>query len=263
MLGVFIAGTVGSFVIAYLDTNLTGEAILSAEGALGDVGLLVAFSAFPLIGYVLAVRRPDNSIGWVMLGMGVFMGLPFAAYATYAIHGGPGGRDLGLLFDAFDQPIWVPIVVIPATFLLLLFPDGHLPSPRWRWFAWVARRGVWWSSSWSSCSARDRSRAARFPGRRTRWASIPCAPSWRSPSSSILVIPIGAVGSLVRLVQRFRRSSGIERLQLRWLLTAAAFVALLYAAGVLFSLGGEWTSASTTNPEWLTLLQTFRARRSR
>ena len=55
---------------------------------------------FPIIGYVLAIRQPENAIGWVMLGMGVFMGLPFASYGIYAIHGGPGGRDLGLLLEA-------------------------------------------------------------------------------------------------------------------------------------------------------------------
>jgi signal transduction histidine kinase len=255
MLGIFIVGTVGSFVIAYLDTNLTGEAILSAEGALGDVGLLVAFSAFPLIGFLLAVRRPDNSIGWVMLGMGVFMGLPFAAYGTYAIHGGPGGRDLGLLFDAIDQPMWIPVVAIPATFLLLLFPNGHLPSPRWRWFARILGWGLVFIFLVILFSPGPIEGGA-LPGAQNPLGLDSLRPFLGVAFVSILVIPIGAVGSLVSLVQRFRRSRGIERLQLRWLVTAATIVAATYAAGVLFSLGGEWTSASTTNPEWLNVLQT-------
>ena len=243
------------FVIAYLDTNLTGEPILSAEGALGDVGLLVAFSAFPLIGYLLAVRRPDNSIGWVMLGMGVFMGLPFAPYATYAIHGGPGGRDLGLLFDAIDQPMWIPVVAIPATFLLLLFPNGHLPSPRWRWFARILGGGLVFIFFVILFSPGPIEGGA-LPGAQNPLGLDSLRPFLGVAFVSILIIPIGAVGSLVSLVQRFRRSRGIERLQLRWLVTAATIVAATYAAGVLFSLGGEWTSASTTNPEWLNVLQT-------
>jgi signal transduction histidine kinase len=255
MLGVFVVGTVGTFLIAYLDAELTGNPILSAEGALGDVGLLVAFSAFPIIGYLLAVRRPENAIGWVMLGMGVVMGIPNAAYATYAVHGGPGGRELGLLLDAIDQPMWIPVVAIPATFLLLLFPNGHLPSPRWKWFARILGWGLVVIFLVILVGP------GPIEGGALNGADNPLGLEFLRPFlgvafASILIIPIGAVGSLVSLVQRFRRSRGIERLQLRWLVTAATIVAATYAASVLFSLGGEWTGASTTNPEWLNVLQT-------
>lgn len=255
MVGIFIMGSLGSFVISFLDANLTGESILSAGGALGDVGLLVAFSAFPIIGYLLATRRPENTIGWVMLGMGVFMGLPFSAYGTYAAHGGPGGRDLGLLFGAIDQPMWIPIVAIPATFLLLLFPNGHLPSPRWRWFARILGGGlvlIFFVILFSPGPIEG----GAIPGAQNPLGLDSLRPFLGPAFVAILIIPIGAVGSLVSLVQRFRRSRGIERFQLRWLVTAATVVAATYSAGVLFSLGGEWTGASTTNPEWLNVLQT-------
>jgi signal transduction histidine kinase len=69
----------------------------------------------------------------------------------------------------------------------------------------------------------------------------------------ILVIPIGVLGSLTALVLRFRRSTGIERLQLRWLLTAAAFVALLYSGMMFASLGSSW--GGDGDPGWLTWAQ--------
>ena len=255
MLGIFIVGNLGSVVIAFLDSSLTGDPILSANGALGDVGLLVAFATFPIIGYVLAVRQPENSIGWVMLGMGVFMGLPFASYGTYAIHGGPGGRELGLLFDAIDQPMWIPVVAIPATFLLLLFPNGHLPSPRWRWFARILGGGLVFIFLAILLDPAP-IEGGTLPGAPNPLGLEFLRPFLSFALISILIIPIGAVGSLVSLVQRFRRSRGIERLQLRWLVTAATIVAATYAAGVLFSLGGQWAGASATNPEWLNVLQT-------
>jgi signal transduction histidine kinase len=255
LLGVFVVGTLGSFVIAILDANLTGAPILSAGGALGDIGLLVAFSAFPIIGYVLAIRRPENTIGWVMLGMGVFMGLPFNTFGTYAIHGGPGGRNLGLIFEAIDQPMWIPVVAIPATFLLLLFPDGHLPSPRWRWFARILGGGLVFIF-FVILVGPGPIESSTLSGPQNPLGLESLRPFLGIALVSILVIPIGAVGSLLSLIQRFRRSRGIERLQLRWLVTAAIVVAGNYSAGVLFSLGGEWTGASTTNPAWLNVLQT-------
>jgi signal transduction histidine kinase len=56
----------------------------------------------------------------------------------------------------------------------------------------------------------------------------------------IVTIPIGVAGSLLALVLRFRRSTGIERLQLRWLVTAAAIVAVLYIAALFLAWGREW-----------------------
>ena len=49
--------------------------------------------------------------------------------------------DLPAVALVIDAVMWVPIVALPSTFLLLLFPSGHLPSPRWRWFARVLGAG--------------------------------------------------------------------------------------------------------------------------
>ena len=70
---------------------------------------------------------------------------------------------------------------------------------------------------------------------------------------SLLMFPIGVIGSLASLVLRFRRATGIERLQLRWLVTAAGTVAILYALALVFSLGSSWGADDT--PGWLALLQ--------
>jgi signal transduction histidine kinase len=250
-LGVFLLGLVADVVISILNANLTGAGVFS-EGPLSDLVFVGAFGMFPIIGYVLATRQPDNTIGWVMLAMGLFMGLPFASYAAYAINGGPGGPDLGLILEALDQPGWIPVVAIPATFLLLLFPDGHLPSPRWRWFARVIGGGLVFIFL-----------AILLDPAPIEGSSLPGAPNplgieFLRPFLSfalisILIIPIGAIGSLLSLVLRFRRSTGIQRLQLRWLVTAAGFVAVLYSVGILLSLTSEW--GGITTPAWMSLLQ--------
>jgi signal transduction histidine kinase len=67
------------------------------------------------------------------------------------------------------------------------------------------------------------------------------------------MLPIGVIGSLVSLVQRFRRSRGIERLQLRWLVTAAGTVAILYASALVLSFNSAWGTEAT--PAWLGIIQ--------
>jgi len=66
------------------------------------------------------------------------------------------------------------------------------------------------------------------------------------------MLPIGVIGSLLALIRRFRRSSGIERLQLRLLVTTASFVAILYTVALLVSFAGSW---GVNQPTWMTILQ--------
>ena len=247
--GLTLAGFAIGLVFTFLASSIRPP---GAGDPLGDIGFVLSFAMFPVIGYVLAIRRPENSIGWLLLGIGTFFGLTailtsLGEYLLYA-----GDRDQALVLLAFDSPSWVPIVVLPVTFLLLLFPDGHLPSPRWRWFAWalaICLTVVYLSILLDPGPMED----SLVPGAPNPLGIEALGPILNASQALILVIPIGVIASLTSLVMRFRRSDGVERLQLRWLLTAAVFVALLYSGAMLASLGSSWGGEG--DPGWLRLLQ--------
>ena len=191
-----------------------------------------------------------------MLGIGAALGLSafVGSYASYAINGGVGGYYLGAIALAVDQPMWVPIVGLPATFLILLFPDGHLPSPRWRWFAWVL--GISMVITFLAILfGPGRFEESAFPNVVNPLGSEALRPVLAVATGSIIMLPIGVIASLVSLVQRFRRSTGIERLQLRWLVTAAGTVAILYASALILSFNSAWGTEAT--PGWLGVIQTL------
>ena len=215
-----------------------------------DVGYLLTFSMFPVVGYVLSSRRPDNSLGWIMAAIGVSLGLDalLGTYGSYAVHGGVGGTGLGGVALEIDSVMWVPVVALPATFLILLFPTGHLPSPRWRWFARVLAAGFvlfFVAAIFSPGSLAD----SGYPNVQNPLGVNALRSLLDLALVFVALIPIGVVGSLVSLVQRYRRSSGVERLQLRWLVTAATIVGVLYALVLPVSLAGGWSSS--TGPERL------------
>ncbi len=220
-----------------------------------DTGFVVGFTLFPIVGYLMATRRPENSLGWLMVGIGVAIGLGsfLQSYAGYAVNGGIGGRQLGLVAESLNNPLWVPVVGLPATFLLLLFPDGHLPSPRWRWFARILAASlalIWLTIVLSPGKFGDQ--AGTFANYRNPLGLEALRPVITVAVVSIAMLPIGVVGSLVALVRRFRRSTGIERLQLRWLVTAATFVGVMYTLALLIGAAGSW---GANQPAWMTVLQ--------
>lgn len=105
--------------------------------------LLLAILSFSTVGALVASRRPANAIGWIFCFLGDFLGAAFFAqgYADYALIVRPGSLPGGEI--AVWSLSWSGIILTVApTFLLLLFPDGRLPSRRWRPVVWIAAAGA-------------------------------------------------------------------------------------------------------------------------
>jgi hypothetical protein len=98
--------------------------------------------AFPTVGTLIVSRLPTNPIGWLFFGMGVLYGAYrfSVAYADYALNvtfAFPGREFVAW----FSTCVWFVSLTL-GVFLILLFPDGRLPSRRWRIVAWAAISGA-------------------------------------------------------------------------------------------------------------------------
>src|SRR5215208_4731444 len=109
----------------------------------GLVTLSVLALAFSVVGAIIASRQPRNAIGWIFGSVGVTIGFSSFAgdYAEFWLASGFGRGVLGETAAWFSSWSWTLLVYLPTSFLLL-FPDGRLPSPRWRPVAWCAALGV-------------------------------------------------------------------------------------------------------------------------
>lgn len=208
---------------------------------------------YPVAGWLVVVRRPENVIGWLLLAIGVSWG--FAAGSTYSDytlklhHDLPGGAQ----FAALGGEFWLPAIGVTGTFLMMLFPDGHLPGRRWRYVAWVST-GAMAVGLASLVFAPGPLTDAGYPGVRNP-VGIDALGSIRVITNvAILLLLAMMVASTVSLVIRYRRARGVERQQLKWLAAAAAGVAATYV--VVVPLSAYVDPSSEHPPEWLTLAQT-------
>src|SRR5262249_10257014 len=132
----------------------------------------------------------------------------------------------------FTNMLWVPGVGLMGTFILLLFPDGHLPSPRWRWFAWLCA-SVIVLSSLAILLGTETLVEEGFPSLLNPWHVA----DLEILIVAVLLFPLCILGSAASLVVRYRGASGVERDQLKLLAFAAAIVAVSYLLVMLFSIG--------------------------
>ena len=110
-------------------------------GGLSDVLIfLLPFLAFPLVGALIASRRPENPIGWICLAVGFFWMLNSmtSAYGVYGMVANPGSVPLAAQVGSLGEWLWVPAAGLVGSYLILLFPDGKLLSRRWRPLAWLS-----------------------------------------------------------------------------------------------------------------------------
>jgi two-component system NarL family sensor kinase len=170
---------------------------------------------FAVLGALVVSRLPRNPIGWIFLTVGLLYA--FTALAAAILAFGPTFQ-LHKWAYWFGSWLWLPATILPATFVLLVFPDGHLPSPGWRLVAWPAALGLALTVLF----------VMFYPGPLASWGleANPFGIPGAAPILNKLLtfasvfLAVGVVGSLAALWIRFRRSTGIEREQMKWLVYA-------------------------------------------
>jgi hypothetical protein len=227
---------------------LANLAYLVSLGKLWSDPFPMTMFSFAVVGVLIAARHPRNSIGWIMLGVGLVWGLGIAADLATR----PGASAEPPLVLALTAGSWVPGIAPIGSFLILLFPDGHLPSPRWRPWAWLCGIAIFGSYLMITIAPGNFADEGH-PGVSNPLGIEALRPIIGVVFLFIVLIPISFLGCALSLVQRLRRSQGQERLQLKWLAAAGTAVAFLYLVTIAVSLPYELTTADM--PAWLGVLQ--------
>ena len=233
---------VGVLVVVWFDARLRDIGRADLVSISGDaVPYLLAMASAATVGAVLAGRRPRHPVGWLLLGIAVaVIMLGFCdAYAAYGLLARPGSLP-GARWAAIYVDVSWGVLSALLGFVLLLTSTGKLPSPRWRWWAWLVAVASVLSVTLHANPLDPPYEAVAVP---LLFESGPLAAMARLGDIIVLVGLLVAAGSLVL---RFRRARGIERLQLRWV-TAAAALAALAAAVILVT----WaTIGAAAQPIW-------------
>jgi hypothetical protein len=223
-------------------------------GPIGGLVIFLPFLAFPLVGALIASKRPQNPIGWICLTAGFLWMLIVLSdsYGTYGL-AKPGSIPYPVASEALGLWLWVPPVGLLGTYLILLFPNGRLPSRRWRPLAWLSGAVIVLGSvgiALAPGSVED------LGGVRNPFG-LEGAPWVAYAAVVVPLLPVCILASAVSLVLRYRRSGGEERQQVKWIAFAASFVGLVALITVVSTqmFAPESLETAGTQPLWLELLQ--------
>ena len=214
-----------------------GSAMVIAIGHAGPwwsefYAFIALFSVFfAVFGWLVIPQQPRNAVVWTMAASAFLGGLTVAGLAGAAVL----VDDANLVFGGSVVPAELPgsaawilaftgwaalgSVFPPVTFGLLLFPDGKLPSPRWRWVGVLAAFGILVTTGSEAWGYR--------PG---STVPIEVVEEGALLNAGVLALMLATILSLVALIGRFRRSSGDTREQFKWVVWGASiFVVVLIA----------------------------------
>jgi len=217
---------VGSFA-GVVATGSTSE-----DGEGSALAYTLFIGAFATVGALVASRRTRNPIGWILLAGG-------AAYTVggLTLSQTEGDGSAPVLVHWLSTWVWMAGIAPVATFGLLLFPDGRLPSPRWRVFAWFVAATI------VATTAAIAFEPGRFDGSTIEnplgFDAVPGLMDVVLGASSA-ALALAILGSIASLYVRFRRARDVERQQLKWLSYTGALVGVALAvASVIEAVVGD------------------------
>jgi hypothetical protein len=231
----------------------------SPWGTGGDSGQLISllpFLAFPVVGALVASRRPENPIGWICLAVGTFWMLSEVAtvYGVYGLLARPGSVPFPAEVGSLGESLWAPALGLLGTYLILLFPDGRLPSRRWRPVAWLSGAVIVLASAGVALVPQP---LPELGGIQNPFGLYGYPEVADALFNVLLLLPLCILASAVSLIVRFRRSGGEVREQIKWIAFAASLLGLVLLVEVVSALivAPENFGTGGSQPFWLKLLQ--------
>jgi hypothetical protein len=229
----------------------------SSARVAGTIGVLLGgaiFLVFPLVGALVAARRPRNPIGWILLADGLLWNLSgmMDYYSDYGV-ARPGSLPLVVGMATINNWLWVPAVGLLGTYAFLLFPNGKLPSRRWLPLAWLSGVTIVLVGVQVGFTPGP---LEGLGGVRNPWGVLVFPWMKTVPYLLIPLFLLCMVLSVFSLVLRYRHSRGEERQQIKWIAFAASLIGSLYVSAMIGSIVyPQKTWFAPGSPVWLIVLE--------
>jgi len=233
--GLSVAMFVATGVLDALARSARSSGEWFTVGSVSDAVISFLFLAFPIVGALIASRRPRNPIGWILLADGLLW-MVLAVTDSYFVYGvaRPSSVPYPVAIGTIgNQWLWVPTIGLLGIYLVLLFPDGKLPSRRWRPLVLFSAVVIFVSSVTEGLAPGplENQGGVRNP------FGLEALP-WLVSVTYILLplLPLCIFASAVSVVLRYRHSSGEVREQIKWIAFVASFAGLSFLISMVTQL---------------------------
>lgn len=220
-----------------LMTILAALSLANGSGAISSewgspynlLAYLASSLATPIVGALVASRRPENAVGWLCLAIGTAIAASGLStqYGIYSLSTSPGSLPWGPEVAWFGNWSWILYVVPIGVFLVLLFPDGHVPSRGWRVVLWAG--GLSMAAGGLAEALNPGPLDIASNGVKNPFGVDNAQSLFAVLDATTAILPLCFLAAGASMVVRFRRSRGEERQQLKWFVYAAVMLAAVFA----------------------------------
>jgi hypothetical protein len=228
--------------------TLLNHARIDTDQVVGNVGFIVPIMAFAVVGALIGSRRPENSVGWICMAIGLLFAVVIAgdAISTWGLQTGSLPRELCRWFG-WITAAWVPALGLMGTQLPLRLPDGHPLTAGWGRYARLCTVAIA-AVTFVMVTQPDIDQATGL--------SNPTGIGFsESLGPLVLLLPVSFLGAMASVVVRYRRSPWHERHQLRWVAFGAAIFIGSYVVSVAILTGAGVADDSTLGIALTTTIQ--------